>query len=254
MQHSRIALRQVFAAPHSGLVELAGVVVLYALYEVLRGFGDLDFATARRNTASIVELERSLNIFTELEIQRWAHAVPGLAGLLGFAYLASHILVTGAVLVWVYRSHRARFALLRTTLVVSTAIALVGYVLYPAAPPRLSGLGFADTVTEHAHVNLSSDFLGSFYNPIAAVPSLHFGYAFIVGVAVAALARHPVVRAIGAAYPALMLFIIVATGNHFLFDAFAGGVVAIGGWLIAKVLVADVRRRPRERRAALLAA
>ena len=239
--HRRFPLRNIFAAPHSGLVELAGVVVLYAVYEVLRGFGDLDFAAARRNTASIVELERSLNVFTELRIQQWAHAVPGLAGLLGFAYLAFHILVTGGVLVWVYRAHRAKFALLRTTLVVSTAIALVGYVLYPAAPPRLSGLGFADTVTEHAHVNLSSDFLGSFYNPIAAVPSLHFGYAFIVGVAVAALARRRAVRLASAAYPALMLFIIVATGNHFLFDAFAGGVVAVAGWLVAKVLVAEPR-------------
>src|SRR5215218_2131763 len=202
MQHHGLAVRNVFAAPHSGLVELGGVVALYALYELLRGFGDLDFAAARRNTAAIVDLERSLNVFTELEIQRWAHAVPGLPGLLGFAYLASHIVVTGAVLVWVYRSHRARFALVRTTLVVSTAIALVGYVLYPAAPPRLSGLGFTDTVTEQAHVNLSSDFLGSFYNPIAAVPSLHFGYAFIVGVAVAALARRRSVRLVGAAYPA----------------------------------------------------
>ena len=251
--NQRFALRNVFAAPHSGLVELAGVVVLYTVYEVLRGFGDLDFAAARRNTASIVELERSLNVFTELRIQQWAHAVPGLAGLLGFAYLAFHILVTGGVLVWVYRAHRAKFALLRTTLVVSTAIALVGYVLYPAAPPRLSGLGFADTVTEHAHVNLSSDFLGSFYNPIAAVPSLHFGYAFIVGVAVAALARRRSVRIAGAAYPALMLFIIVATGNHFLFDAFAGGLVAVAGWLVAKMLVAEVRV-PVGRRPAALAA
>ena len=31
--------------------------------------------------------------------------------------------------------------------------------------------------------------LGSFYNPIAAVPSLHFGYALLVGSAVAWLAR-----------------------------------------------------------------
>jgi len=81
------------------------------------------------------------------------------------------------------------------------------------------------------------------------VPSLHFGYAFIVGVAVAALARRPNVRLVGAAYPAFMLFIIVATGNHFLFDAFAGGVVAVAGWLIAKVLVADIRGQSRARTA-----
>ena len=37
----------------------------------------------------------------------------------------------------------------RTTLIAATALALVGYVFYPAAPPRLAGLGFSDTVTTH---------------------------------------------------------------------------------------------------------
>ena len=79
------------------------------------------------------------------------------------------------------------FPFLRTTLIASTALALVGYVLYPAAAPRLANMGF-DTVTSHTGLDLSSDLLGSFYNPIAAVPSLHFGYALIVGVALAQLA------------------------------------------------------------------
>jgi hypothetical protein len=74
------------------------------------------------------------------------------------------------------------------TLIISTAFALVGYVLYPAAPPRLAGVGISDTVSKHTGLNLSSDLLGSFYNPFAAVPSLHFGYALIVGVTVAWLA------------------------------------------------------------------
>ena len=64
---------------------------------------------------------------------------------------------------------------------VSTGLALVGYLTFPAAPPRLAGLGFTDTVTKSAGVNLSSDLLGALYNPVAAVPSLHFGYALIVG-------------------------------------------------------------------------
>ena len=142
--------------------------------------------------------------------------------------------------------HRRRphaFPFLRTTLIVSTALALVGYVLCPAAPPRLAGLGFADTVTTHTGLNLSSDLLGSFYNPIAAVPSLHFGYSLIVGVALAQLASYRWLRIVGAAYPAAMLLIIVGTGNHFIFDAAAGAVVVAAGWLVASRLAAPALPR-----------
>src|SRR5207247_6343624 len=91
--------------------------------------------------------------------------------------------------------------------------------------------------------NLSSDALGSLYNPFAAVPSLHFGYALLVGAVVFALARRRWVRLIGAAYPPFMLFTIVATGNHFLFDAAAGGVVMVIAWLAARALLAEVPAR-----------
>jgi hypothetical protein len=140
-------------------------------------------------------------------------------------------------MVWVHRRRRHAFPIVRTTLIASTALALVGYVLYPAAPPRLTNdLGFADTVSSATGLNLSSDLLGSLYNPIAAVPSLHFGYALIVGVALAHLARTRTMRWIGASYPLAMLLIIVATGNHFFFDAFAGGIVVAAGYRMARAL------------------
>ena len=91
-------------------------------------------------------------------------------------------------------------------------------------------------MTKNTGLDLSSDLLGSLYNPIAAVPSLHFGYALIVGVAIAQLASKRWLRRLGAAYPALMLLIIVATGNHFLFDAVAGALVVAAGWLVASRL------------------
>src|SRR3954454_16221727 len=125
--------------------------------------------------------------------------------------MSLHFGATALTVRWVYRERRDSFPLVRTTLIASTAIALAGYVLYPAAPPRLAGLGFSDTVTRHTGLNLSSDLLGSFYNPVAAVPSLHFGYALIVAVVVFKLARRRWVRILGAAYPAFMLFDIVAT-------------------------------------------
>ena len=164
--------------------------------------------------------------------------------LLGLLYVVLHFAGTAAALTWVHRRRPHAFPFLRTTLIVSTALALVGYVLYPAAPPRLAGLGFADTVTTHTGLNLSSDLLGSFYNPIAAVPSLHFGYSLIVGVALAQLAAYRWLRIVGAAYPAAMLLIIVATGNHFIFDAAAGAVVVAVGWLVASRLAAPALPAP----------
>ena len=155
--------------PHRAAVEIGILAFLYAVYEVVRGAGDTSLSVARDHTADIVSLERTLNVFNERAVQEWSRGVPFLPMLLGIAYMVLHFGATGFAVRWVYRERREAFPLVRTTLIVSTAIALAGYVLYPAAPPRLSGLGFSDTVTTHTGLNLSSDLLGSFYNPVAAV-------------------------------------------------------------------------------------
>jgi hypothetical protein len=224
---------------HRATIEVAILASLYGIYEAVRGAGDASLSVARDHTADIVALERTLHVFSERTVQEWSHGVPYLPMLLGLAYMTLHFGATAFAVRWIYRERRSAFPLVRTTLIASTALALVGYVLYPAAPPRLAGLGFADTVTKQTGLNLSSDMLGSFYNPLAAVPSLHFGYALIVGVAVAVLARRRWVRVVGALYPAFMLFDIVATGNHFLFDAAAGGAVVVAGWGIARALLRE---------------
>src|SRR5712691_6754836 len=215
-----VSLRRLVARAHAGWAELGAIVLLYLLYEACRGAVDGSLSTALAHSRQIVDLERWLGLFWEHRIQDATAAVPGLDGLLGLAYVTLHLGATAGVLVWIHRRHHERFPLVRTALVVATALALTIYFAYPAAPPRLAGVGLADTVSTTTHVNLSSNLLGSFYNPIAAVPSLHFGYALLVGLAVAALARRPLVRVLGALYPAFVLLVIVATGNHFLFDAF----------------------------------
>jgi PAP2 superfamily len=246
---SVVTLRRFASSPHRGLVEIATLLGLYGLYEVVRGQGGHATLTlARAHTDWIVDLERHLHLFGESAVQRAADWFPGVPTLLGIAYIALHFLGTTAFLVWLYRRHPERFPRVRNTLIAATGIALAFYILFPVAPPRLAGLGFADTVSQSAKVNLSSDLLGSLYNPFAAVPSLHFGYALLVGVTLASVARGRVGQVAGWSYPVVMMVVIVATGNHFFFDAAAGGLAIGVGYLLASAL--DAPRRPQQWRSA----
>src|SRR5262249_4146103 len=89
------------------------------------------------------------------------------------------------------------------------------------APPRLAGIGIADTVSHQAAVALTGHST-IFYNPFAAVPSLHVGFAFAIGIAVAAAGRHRWAKALALAWGPLVTLAVVATGNHSLFDVAAG--------------------------------
>jgi hypothetical protein len=242
-------LRGLASSPHRGLAEVATLSVLYGVYEVVRGQGHATFAAARAHTDWIVGLERDLHVYGERAVQRAAEWLPGVPALLGMAYIALHFIGTGAFLFWLHRRHPQRFPLVRNTLIGGTAVALMLYLVYPVAPPRLSGLGFADTVSDSAKVNLSSDLLGSLYNPFAAVPSLHFGYALLVGVTIATLARGRAGRLVGWGYPFVMLVVIVATGNHFFFDAAAGAAAITAGYVAASWVSAPRARSARHSRA-----
>jgi hypothetical protein len=212
------------AVPWPAEAALAGL--LYLAGELARGLAAGDATVAERHADGIVRFERRLHVFAEPAIQRATEHVHGLPALLGFSYLTLHLAVTAAVLVWVYRRHRHAYARLRNTLALASALAVVVYALFPAAPPRLAGLQMGDTVSRATPVDLGSSLVSSFYNPYAAVPSMHIGFALIAAAAVFTLARRRVLRLAALAYPVLVLLVIVATGNHFFFDAAAGAAVA----------------------------
>jgi hypothetical protein len=213
------------------------VLGLYAVYEATRGLVTGDPYVALRHAHEVVSLERSLHIFVEGPVQQAALAVPGLVGTLGFAYLSFHLALTGGLLLWLHRRRPAAYPLVRTTLLLATALAVVGYVVFPTAPPRLSHVGIVDTVSG-GHVDLNKGLVSSLYNPYAAVPSLHVGYALIVGASLARYAPHLITRLAGLAYPPFVLLVIVATGNNFVIDAAAGAAVAAIALLAARLLIA----------------
>jgi membrane-associated phospholipid phosphatase len=115
----------------------------------------------------------------------------------------------------------------------SGAIGLVIYYAYPVAPPRLvPGTDFIDTVLQEYHVRrvLMPPFLTNEY---AAVPSLHFGWNLVMGVAIWHAFPNLLARWFSVVMPSLMLIAIVVTANHFILDAAAGVIVVIAGAILA---------------------
>ena len=84
--------------------------------------------------------------------------------------------------------------------------------------------------------------VSSLYNPYAAAPSMHIGYAPVVAVT---LLRHfrAGVRSspLGALCPPFVLLVIVATGNHFFLDAAAGAITVA----VAAASASVITRKPR---------
>jgi PAP2 superfamily len=181
-----------------------------------------DAADARRHAQQLIALERHGHVFVEAGVQDRLAEVPGLLPALGLFYVFAHLTVTVAVLVWLYVRRPAVYARVRTTLAIASFGALAVFAVFPAMPPRLAAAGVTDAVSRLTPVDLGSTLLGRLYDPYAALPSMHVGYALVVGFVLARHARGRAVRVVGAVYPALALVAVVATGNHYLVDAVAG--------------------------------
>ena len=94
--------------------------------------------------------------------------------------------------------------------------------MFPTAPPRLAGLGLEDTLRRLSGIDIGSPAESAFSNPVAAVPSLHVGWALGIGLGLAIYAKPAVLRMGGVLYPLLVALTVVVTGDHSVFDAIAG--------------------------------
>ncbi len=214
-------VRVVLARRH-GSAQVLLAIAAVELYELLRRLIQPDWPVAIRHARDVFALEQLAHLDVEGAVQRLALHAPPLVAALDLFYLAAHWVVTALFLVWLYRRSRDRFLFFRDALLVATAAALVVHVSFPAAPPRLAGLGIEDTVRSLLGFDIGSPQSSPFSDPVAALPSLHAGWALAVGVGVAITARRRLTRVVGALYPLLVVIATIATGNHFLLDAVAG--------------------------------
>ena len=121
-------------------------------------------------------------------------------------------------------------------------IALVGYFVYPTAPPRLMPeWGFTDSVQHFTGIEETDSSVNALLNLYAAVPSMHVGFALMIGIPLSKLVKPRPLKVLWALYPVLVTWVVVATGNHFVADAFLGAVTAGISALVAQRLLARAR-------------
>ena len=219
-------------ARHYGALQVVVLVVGVEVYELLRHLMAPNWDVAEAHARQIVSWERFAHIAWETWLQQAFLRVPELVRAMNVFYFVGHFVVTGVFFFWVYHRSRDAFERFRNGFMAATFIALVIHWGFPTAPPRLAGIGLEDTLRRLSNIDIGSPTSSSFSNPVAAVPSLHAGWAVGVGVGLIFYARPLLWKAVGVLYPAVVVLTIVVTGNHFVFDAIAGiAVMALGFWL-----------------------
>jgi hypothetical protein len=229
-RHAWMALR--------GLREIVLIGATYTLYDITRYFVSGDHNVAVRHGRAIFKLEKRWGIDPEHALNNLfsSHISLGLPA--DYLYATLHYIVTPIVLIWLWRRFPASYSTARTVLIATTVIGLIGFSVFPVAPPRLLG-GFVDTMAHFSNYGWWSTAgsaprgLGSDTNQFAAMPSLHVGWAVWSGWQLYRHGRHRVTKFLGVAYPFVLSVVVIATANHYLLDVVAGFAVVGLGFVVA---------------------
>jgi len=243
-------MRNARGRARSLLTELALVLSGILVYFGVRGVTQTDVADAQANAADILALQDRLGLDMEVYLQELVDGSWLLMTLLNWIYIWGHWPVIGAMLLWLFLRHPDGYWVVRTTMVISGAVGLVIFALYPVAPPRLAGLGLVDTVSEYStsYRVLQPPAL---VNQYAAMPSLHVGWDLLMGIAMITWCSRRIWKILGAVMPLAMVAAVVLTANHYVLDAVAGAALVLASlWLTTRLAarrqVVIVLPRPRD--------
>jgi hypothetical protein len=213
-------------------------LLVYALYLLVRKLV-LDAGgreRARRNAERVVALEGRLRLDLEPALQRALLRFPRVVHGLNVGYAVFNVSLTVGWLVVLYRRRDPAYQRLRHACLLAHVGAQPVFLLFPTAPPRVLE-GFVDTLSEVSGFDLEHRLLVRFYNPVAAMPSLHVAFAVVTGAAMADRAESRAVKTVAYAYPSLVSLVVAGTGNHYVLDGVAGA--ALGA--AARGLAAPLR-------------
>jgi hypothetical protein len=229
-----------------GPVDLVRQIVLfcgaYWLYRLVRGLVDGRTVEAFQNAHEVIRVEQALGLFFEPSVNAWATAHDAMADVTSWMYVNSHFAVTTVTLAWIYLRRNERFYFVRNMFMVAMALALVGYLVMPTAPPRMiAGYGFVDSVSAFTGVDADTGSAGVLFNPYAAIPSMHVAFSLMLGVTMARMTRRRWAQALWYLYSPLVTFVVIATANHWWIDGFLGATVAAVSAVAARELFARAR-------------
>jgi hypothetical protein len=225
------------------------LIFLIALlaYEGSRALVIGNASLAVTNATGIINWEKSSGLFVELSIQQVLLNHLDITKALNDFYLLAHWIVTPLFFIWLYRSRRSLYPYVRNAFLAANGIALIIYIVFPVAPPRLmTDMGFVDTLAGVSKINLHAGVFSKWFNADAAIPSMHFGYAFMIGVVAVILVNNWALRLLALAYPTLVFITITGTANHYVTDSLVGAVVMAAGFVLVQLwMMAWPRMRPR---------
>ncbi|HXD53358.1 MAG TPA: phosphatase PAP2 family protein, partial [Solirubrobacteraceae bacterium] len=195
--------------PHGWLDALRQVSLFglaYLGYRLVRGVVEGNANEAFAHARDLISLERGMHLFVEPSIQTWASGSHLVMVVSSWIYVNAQTSVTIAALLFLYLRHNDSFYFVRNMFMIAMGIALIGYVVFPTAPPRfMPEWGFTDTVANFVGEGASNT-AGALYNPFAAVPSMHVAFALMIAVPGFMLVRNKFIKAFWAVYPALVTF------------------------------------------------
>ncbi|MDT0268390.1 phosphatase PAP2 family protein [Streptomyces sp. DSM 44915] len=200
------------------LRELLLVCALYLAYKLGRRAANGQFDDAYANAERIWELERFLHLPSEAAVQDLVLHSETLIRFINVYYATVHFPATVIFLVWLYWRRPGFYVWFRWVITWLTAGALVLHLLVPLAPPRLyrplrmidTGLVYGPAVYDEPDPN-------SMANQFAAMPSLHVGWAVLIGIGLVVATRGRW-RWLWLAHPLITVLAVVATAHHFWMD------------------------------------
>ena len=214
------------------VMEIGIVVGAYFAYMYSRALVFSDFqSTALANARRVIEFEKSAGFFWEPGWQSWAiESARSLVIFFNWAYIVTFFPIVLTASVVLYFTNRERYRYYRNVVLLSFLIALVGFMLFPLAPPRMIAEHFVDTINIFGPSGYASRELTNYYNAYAAMPSLHFGWTVMFGI-IFIRTNHKLIKIFGVIYPTMTLFAITITGNHYITDAIGGGLLILASFL-----------------------
>lgn len=224
-------------------LQAAMLVGLYGLWGLVGQHAQGSAQGAQQRGLELWDLERRWHVVGEAAVQALVLPHGWLVQAANTYYVYGHVNVMIALLAWVWWRHRRDYPWVCAVVVVFTVVSSALQLL-SVAPPRLlpgplvvdTGLAYGQSVYGPADPGAVSQ--------LAAMPSIHVGWALLAGLTVVLLGR-TWRRWVALAHPVLMTLVVVVTGNHYWLDA-----AVAAGLLVAAAVPVLAARRVWERRPA----